>query len=60
MKKAINKTKNYFSTNFEVLAATIIFIGILVAGIDFYIVTKVTITTNNTVCLKCLHDKNHI
>ena len=36
MKKAINKIKNYFSTNFEVLAATIIFIGILVAGIDFY------------------------
>ena len=36
MKKAINKIKKYFSTNFEVLAATIIFIGILVAGIDFY------------------------
>ena len=36
MKKAINKIKNYFSTNFEVLAATIIFMGILVAGIDFY------------------------
>ena len=36
MKKAINKIKNYFSTNFEVLVATIIFIGILVAGIDFY------------------------
>ena len=36
MKKAINKIKNYFSTNFEVLAAAIIFMGILVAGIDFY------------------------
>ena len=36
MKKAINKIKNYFSTNFEVLAAIILFIGILVAGIDFY------------------------
>ena len=36
MKKAINKIKHYFSTNFEVLAAIILFIGILVAGIDFY------------------------
>jgi uncharacterized membrane protein (DUF373 family) len=36
MKKAINKIKNYFSTNFEVLAATIIRMMILVAGIDFY------------------------
>lgn len=36
MKKAINKIKNYFSTNFEVLAATIILILILVAGIEFY------------------------
>jgi uncharacterized membrane protein (DUF373 family) len=36
MKKAINKIKNYFSTNFEVLAATIIIVVILVAGIDFY------------------------
>lgn len=36
MKKAINKIKNYFSTNFEVLAATIIIIVIFVAGIDFY------------------------
>ena len=36
MKRAINKIKNYFSTNFEVLAATIILIMILVAGIEFY------------------------
>lgn len=36
MKRAINKIKNYFSTNFEVLAATIILIMVLVAGIDFY------------------------
>ncbi|MDD2886196.1 MAG: hypothetical protein PHY66_00230 [Aliarcobacter sp.] len=36
MKKAINKIKNYFSTNFEVLAATIILILILAAGIEFY------------------------
>lgn len=36
MKKAINKIKNYFSTNFEVLAATIILMIILVAGIEFY------------------------
>ncbi len=36
MKKAINKIKNYFSSNFEVLAATIIFIGIVAAGIEFY------------------------
>ena len=36
MKKAIDKIKNYFSTNFEVLAATIIFIGIFVVGTDFY------------------------
>jgi len=36
MKNAIRKIKNYFSTNFEVLAATIIFIGILVSGLQFY------------------------
>ena len=36
MKKALDKIKNYFSTNFEVLAATIIFIGIFVVGTDFY------------------------
>ncbi|MAD42766.1 MAG: hypothetical protein CL623_10310 [Arcobacter sp.] len=36
MKNAIKKIKNYFSTNFEVLAATIIFIGILVSGLQFY------------------------
>ena len=36
MKRAINKIKNYFSTNFEVLAAIIIFIGIIASGKDFY------------------------
>ncbi|MDY3203557.1 MAG: phosphate-starvation-inducible PsiE family protein [Arcobacter sp.] len=36
MKKAINKIKEYFSTNFEVLAATIIFIGIIASGKEFY------------------------
>lgn len=36
MKKAINKIKDYFSNNFEVLAAMIIFTGILIAGIEFY------------------------
>lgn len=36
MKKAINKIKEYFSTNFEVLAATIIFIGIVASGKEFY------------------------
>ena len=36
MKKAINKISNYFSSNFEVLVATIIFLTILVAGHDFY------------------------
>ncbi|MDN5125363.1 phosphate-starvation-inducible PsiE family protein [Aliarcobacter butzleri] len=36
MKKAINKISNYFSSNFEVLVATIIFLSIIVAGHDFY------------------------
>ena len=36
MKNAIVKIKEYFSSNFEVLAATIIFVGILVTGHDFY------------------------
>jgi uncharacterized membrane protein (DUF373 family) len=36
MKKALNKIKNYFSTNFEVLAAMFILIIVLIAGIDFY------------------------
>ena len=36
MKKAINKIKDYFSNNFEVLAAMIIFAGILIAGIEVY------------------------
>lgn len=36
MKKAINKIKNYFSTNFEVLAAMLILVIILISSIDFY------------------------
>ncbi len=36
MKKAINKISNYFSSNFEVLVATIIFLSIIVAGHDLY------------------------
>ncbi|MBP7742385.1 MAG: phosphate-starvation-inducible PsiE family protein [Aliarcobacter sp.] len=36
MKKAINKIKNYFSTNFEVLAATLIFLVIVITAVDFY------------------------
>ncbi|QKF65824.1 putative membrane protein [Arcobacter venerupis] len=36
MKKALNKIKNYFSTNFEVLAAMLILIIVLIVGIDFY------------------------
>ncbi|APW64525.1 hypothetical protein LPB137_01060 [Poseidonibacter parvus] len=36
MKKAITKIKTYFSSNFEVLAAAIIFVGILATGLDFY------------------------
>ncbi len=36
MKNALIKIKNYFSSNFEVLAATIIFIGIFIVGLDFY------------------------
>lgn len=36
MKKAINKIKDYFSSNFEVLAAAIIFIGIIASGKEFY------------------------
>lgn len=36
MRKAINKIKNYFSTNFEVLAASIIFIIIIGSGMEFY------------------------
>ena len=36
MKKAINKIKEYFSSNFEVLAAAIIFLGILISGKEFY------------------------
>ncbi len=36
MKKPIEKIKDYFSNNFEVLAATIIFIGVLFSGKEFY------------------------
>lgn len=36
MKKAIRKISDYFSSNFEVLIATIIFFVILIAGHDFY------------------------
>ncbi|MGB6328116.1 MAG: phosphate-starvation-inducible PsiE family protein [Halarcobacter sp.] len=36
MKNAITKIKTYFNSNFEVLAATIIFIGIMITAIDFY------------------------
>ncbi len=36
MKKAINKISNYFSSNFEVLIAVVIFFIILIAGHDFY------------------------
>jgi len=36
MKKAITKIKTYFSSNFEVLAAAIIFVSILATGLDFY------------------------
>ena len=36
MKKALDKIKEYFSSNFEVLAATIIFIGIILSGKEFY------------------------
>ena len=33
---AIKKIKNYFSTNFEVLAGTIIFIGIIATHLEFH------------------------
>lgn len=36
MKKPLIKIKSYFSSNFEVLAAAIIFVGILVTGLNFY------------------------
>ena len=36
MKKAINKIKIYFSSNFEVLAGVIIFIAVLISGKEFY------------------------
>ena len=34
--KAVNKIKDYFSNNFEVLAATIIFVAVLISGKEFY------------------------
>lgn len=36
MNNALEKIKDYFSSNFEVLAAVIIFIAIFVIGLDFY------------------------
>ena len=36
MKKAINKISNYFSSNFEVLVATVIFLTVVIAGNNFY------------------------
>lgn len=36
MKQALNKIKNYFNSNFEVLAAAVIFIAIFAAGLEFY------------------------
>lgn len=36
MKQAVNKIKDYFSSNFEVLAAIVVFAGILIANIEFY------------------------
>ena len=36
MKKAINKISNYFSSNFEVLVATAIFLTVVLAGNNFY------------------------
>ena len=36
MKRAILKIKAYFSSNFEVLAATIIFVAIFATGLEFY------------------------
>lgn len=36
MKKAIQKISDYFSSNFEVLVATVIFLVIFIAGHDFY------------------------
>ena len=36
-KKAIKKISKYFSSNFEVLVATVIFLTIIIAGYDFYI-----------------------
>ena len=36
MKNSVNKIKTYFSTNFEVLAATVVFIFILASGMQFH------------------------
>ncbi len=36
MKNAIKRIKNYFSSNYEVLIASVIFLTIIIAGHDFY------------------------
>jgi uncharacterized membrane protein (DUF373 family) len=36
MRKSVNKIKTYFSTNFEVLAAAVIFAFILASGMQFH------------------------
>lgn len=36
MKKAIQKISDYFSSNFEVLVATVIFLTVVLAGNNFY------------------------
>ena len=36
MKEAVNKIKHYFSTNFEVLVALLIFLIIIIMKVDFY------------------------
>jgi uncharacterized membrane protein (DUF373 family) len=36
MKEAVKKIKNYFSTNFEVLVASFIFLVVVIMRVDFY------------------------
>lgn len=36
MKKALNKIKKYFSKNFEVLAAALIFFIVIITAVEFY------------------------
>jgi len=36
MKRALNIIKRYFSTNYEVLIATILFVAIILSGLEFY------------------------